>query len=142
MAPLGHAGRRRPVSLTVHGPICPNEAWDRYARPGRWSSWAPHITSATATTEVIGEGTKGRVVVLGVLRMRFVVTGVDHAARRWAWRVRCGPLVVKLYHDITPSTLSPGGSTTHVQMTGPRPLVLGYVPLMRWALHRLVSRRA
>lgn len=141
MSRCSTADRRRPVSLTVRGPVRPEEAWDRYTRPQCWPSWAPHITAVTATTEVIGEGTSGHIVALGILRLRYVITGVDHTARWWTWRVNRGPLTVELYHDITPTTPSPGGSTTHVRISGPRPLVLGYLPLMRWALHRLVSRR-
>jgi hypothetical protein len=73
-------------SMRLHatGPVHPDEAWDRYLHPARWSDWSPQIR------------------------------GVDTDAVR----------------------IDPGG----LRVSGPFPLVVGYVPLAAAALQRLVRR--
>src|SRR3712207_7069261 len=50
------AGRRGGLvtTLTLHttGPIGPDEVWERYAVPARWSQWAPQIRSEEHTSEL------------------------------------------------------------------------------------------
>jgi hypothetical protein len=67
----------------------------------------------------------------------FTVLTVDAAARRWAWAVRRGPLKLHLEHGVDPTP--GGGSRTSLTVRGPAPVVIGYAPVARFALHRLVS---
>jgi hypothetical protein len=69
--------------LTLHatGPIGPDEVWERYAVPARWSQWAPQITGVEVPVARLVAGVRGRVrAPLGVT-LPFVVDTVDEAAR-------------------------------------------------------------
>jgi hypothetical protein len=72
--------------------ITPEQAWDLYARPTRWSDWAPHLRGASGLTGYGGEvraGARGLVWVLGVAPVPAKVTWVDRG-NSWSWRV--GPI--------------------------------------------------
>ncbi len=66
----------------------------------------------------------------------FTVLTVDGPAMRWSWQVRRGPVTVQLDHQVTGT---PDGSRTSLTLRGPGPLILGYVPVAWYALHRLVT---
>lgn len=136
------------ASLTEHGPIAANEVWDRYIAPSRWTSWAPHLTAVSARDATIRPGTTGRVTAVGVVRASFVIDEVDAASRCWSWTVRLGPIVLHLVHrvldpgpvlDAEPERSQAPGCATQVEITGPRIVVLPYLPVMDVALRRLVS---
>ncbi|WP_168582816.1 SRPBCC family protein [Gephyromycinifex aptenodytis] len=148
--PAPHTHRSRfTASLTEQGPVAADEVWDRYVVPSRWTSWAPHLTAVNASEPTIHPGTTGSVTAAGVVRASFVVDEVDAARRRWSWTVRLGPIVLHLVHRVLdPGSLAdagPGrsqvqpGCTTQVEITGPRLVVLPYLPVMSFALRRLVS---
>ena len=124
------------VTLHATGPEAPDEVWERYAVPARWSDWAPQITGVELPVARLTAGVRGRVrAPLGVM-LPFVVETVDEVARRWSWTVSIGPVRLHLLHWVTEGP--DGGSTTGLRVTGPAPLVLGYAPLAQLAIGRLV----
>ena len=131
--------------IAVTGPQSPDEVWDRYVRPVRWSHWAPQITGVDYALERLVPGTKG--LVRGPLRvpLPFEVLAVDESdPRRRSWRWRAGALGVhvELEHVVEPDPSRAGGSRTILVLSGPALLVVPYLPLARLALNRLVSRGA
>jgi hypothetical protein len=126
------------VAVTVHatGPLAPDEAWERYAQPALWSSWAPQISRVESSTERLAVGAAGRVYApLGVY-VSFVVDAYDEVQRQWSWTARRGPLKLHLTHGV--EARGAHGSATWLRVRGPLPIVLGYLPLARLALGRLV----
>ena len=110
-------------------------AWERYAQVACWSEWSPQIRSVTCSSPRIRTGSTGRVhAVLGV-GVDFVVDSVDEAGRIWVWSVRKGPLTLHLTHRVVREG---DGCRTTLEMAGPLPVLLGYAPLARVALGRLV----
>ncbi|MGY1822549.1 SRPBCC family protein [Geodermatophilus sp. SYSU D00079] len=124
--------------LTLHatGPEPPAEVWERYAVPARWPGWAPQITAVEFPVARLASGSRGRVRTPLGLALPFVVDAVDEAARRWSWTVSVGPVRLRLLHWVAEGP--DGGSTTGLRIDGPAPLVLGYAPLARLAIGRLV----
>lgn len=119
----------------VPGEARADVAWERYARPELWPTWAPQITAVETDAPRLAPGVTGRVRgPLGV-RVDFTVAAVDEANRTWSWHVRFGPLRLYLRHGVEARS---GGSATWVTVRGPGPVVLAYLPLTRIALHRLV----
>ncbi|MFW3171493.1 SRPBCC family protein [Geodermatophilus sp. CPCC 206100] len=124
--------------LTLHatGPEEPAEVWERYAVPARWPEWAPQITGVEVPVPRLAAGVRGRVRGPVGVPLPFVVDAVDEAARQWAWTVSLGPVRLRLLHWVAEGP--DGGSTTGVRIDGPAPLVVGYAPLARLAIGRLV----
>jgi hypothetical protein len=125
--------------LTLHatGPAAPAEVWERYAVPARWPEWAPQITGVDVPVPRLVAGVEGRVRGPLGLALPFVVDAVDEAARQWSWTVTLGPVRLHLLHWVAEGP--DGGSTTGLRVDGPAPLVVGYAPLARWAIGRLVG---
>lgn len=128
------------VSISTTGAASTQLVWERYAKPALWSSWSPQISHVDCVDLVIRAGSTGRVyAVPGMLGIgvSFEVTEVDHDAMRWAWIVRL-PLgrQLRLRHTVGAVT---GGTRTGLEVTGFLPVVLGYLPLARLALGRLVE---
>ena len=105
--------------------------WERYATIALWRSWAPHIRRVEASAERIAPGVTGSVYGPAGVRARFCIDAVDEP-RSWSWAASVGPLRLVLAHGIEAD-----GRTT-LRMRGPAPIVLGYAPIARWALARLV----
>ena len=126
------------TTLTLHatGPVAPVEAWDRYLRPDRWSSWAPQITGVVTDADRIAQGVTGRVRGPVGISVPFVVDEVDDASRRWRWSVQVGPARMTLLHWVTAGPDS--GTTTGLRVSAPLPLAVGYAPAALLALHGLV----
>jgi len=126
------------VSLRARGAASPALAWERYSLLVHWPQWSPQITSVDADGDRLRTGLAG--VVHGPLGVAvpFTVTEVDDAAMTWAWTARLGPAQLRLHHGVEPDPRRPGGSVTWLRVSGPLPLVLGYVPPARWAIGRLV----
>ena len=126
------------VRLSASGTADATTAWERYARPARWSTWSPQITGVSCADARIRPGSRGTVHGLFGLSVAFEVTAVDEAAHRWTWRVRA-PLGIgmTLAHAVL---AAPGGSRTTLDLRGPAPVVLAYAPLAWVALSRLVRR--
>jgi hypothetical protein len=124
------------VTLHATGPETPGEVWERYAVPARWPKWAPQITAVDVPAPRLVAGVRGRVRGPAGVVLPFVVDAVDEAARQWAWTVSLGPVRLHLLHWVAEGP--DGGSTTGLRLDGPAPLVLGYAPLARVAIGRLV----
>nr|WP_181160523.1 SRPBCC family protein [Streptomyces solincola] len=123
------------LTLRATGRAQPDEVWRRYAEPARWPTWSPQIRAVRVSGERIAPGLRGEVVSLLGVRARFAVEAVDETARTWSWRVRVGPLRLRLHHEVLPA---PGGAGTRLRITGPAAAVTAYALPARWALSRLV----
>ena len=127
------------VTLSARGTAPVELAWERYARPTLWSTWSPQIWRVEATADRIAAGVTGTVRAVGGLPIRFTVLAVDERARTWSWRVRLGPVTMTLDHAVRPdASHAPDGSATDLRVDGPALIVLGYAPIARLALGRLV----
>lgn len=115
-------------------------AWERYADPALWATWAPQIQRVDTDLQRLAAGGIGSVRA-GLLRrptlaIPFEVLAVDEAAREWTWEARLGPIRLWLQHGVT---AHPSGSSTWLLVRGPLPVILAYAPVARIALGRLVA---
>lgn len=122
-------------TIAVAGRADADLVWERYALPQRWSEWSPQIRSVRASATRLVAGMTGTVHGPVGVRVPFVVERVDESARSWGWRVRVAPFTLQLTHEVIER---PEGCVTTLCVDGPAPLVLGYLPLARLALGRLV----
>ncbi len=79
-------------SVTADLDISPERAWELYARPDEWSSWAPHLRGARGLTGyrgVVRANSRGLVWLLGFAPVPVRVTWVD-PGHSWSWKV--GPV--------------------------------------------------
>src|SRR4051794_40936139 len=136
--PAGH--RREVTTLTLHatGPVDPAEAWDRYAFPARWSSWAPQITGVSTDALRVTPGVAGGGRGPGGVGVPFVLDEGGDAARGGRWTGRAGGVRLRLLHWVSPGR--EGGTTTALRVRGPLPVVTAYAPAALLALHGLVRR--
>lgn len=124
-------------TIRARGPRSPQEAWERYARPALWSTWSPQIRRVEVDTERLSAGITGRVLGPMGVSADFTVASFDDRGRRWTWSVTPRPLGPNI--QMTHGVDSRGdGSETWLELTGPLLVVLGYAPVARLALHRLV----
>lgn len=123
------------LTVSAAGSADPDEVWDRYTRPSRWSQWSPQIRSVDYPGEVIAPGGAGTVHGPCGLPVGFEILDVDHDKRRWSWTVRQAVVRLTLQHAVTPQGT---GTGTELIIDGPAPIVLGYAPIARIALGRLV----
>jgi len=129
------------TGTAVDGPCPPDEVWERYARPGLWSQWAPQIRDVEVGVERMATGVRGRVRGWGGVTVDFVVDDWDDDARRWSWTVHPRLAVpaltlpaLALRHGVRPT---PTGSQAWLVVQGPAALVFGYLLPARLALYRL-----
>ncbi|MEU9579301.1 SRPBCC family protein [Streptomyces chilikensis] len=123
------------VVLRAAGAARAEEVWRRYVTPARWPTWSPQIRAVRTEGDRITPGMRGEIVSLLGIRAAFVVDDVDEAGRRWVWRVRIGPVRMRLHHTVSPH---PRGSATTLRVEGPALAVAAYAGPARWALGRLV----
>lgn len=126
---------RLPTSVT--GSASVDVAWERYADPSQWATWAPQIRSVESSAPRIAAGVTGTVHALFGVSVDFEITEVDEAARSWSWTVRPPGLTMHLEHTVEP--WGEAGSRAGLVIDGPAPLVLTYAPIARLALHRLLA---
>jgi polyketide cyclase/dehydrase/lipid transport protein len=128
------------LTLHAHGVASVTLAWERYADPALWSTWAPQIQRVETTMTRLAAGGTGTVraglLARPTLGIPFEVLAVDEEAMEWAWRARIGPVSLRLEHGVTAHLT---GSSTWLRVHGPLPVVLGYAPVARIALNRLIS---
>ncbi|AEV87096.1 hypothetical protein ACWT_6079 [Actinoplanes sp. SE50] len=126
-------------TVVVYGPRAADHVWDSYVRPQRWPEWSPQIRSVDYPAETLRPHTGGVVHGPVGLRAGFRITGVDPAGpvRSWTWSVSMLGVRLVLRHTVEPVA---GGTRTGLTVDGPAPLVIGYLPVARSALRRLVSR--
>ncbi|MER5477601.1 SRPBCC family protein [Streptomyces sp. NPDC002734] len=123
------------MTLRATGSAPPGTAWQRYATPSRWPAWSPQIRAVRVDADRIAPGLRGEVVSLFGVTARFVVESVDEEHRRWTWRVRLGPVRMRLHHAVL---ARPAGSATTLRLEGPALALAAYAGPARWALGRLV----
>ena len=140
------------MTVRANGPAAPTAVWDRYVRPQRWSEWSPQIRSVDYPGEIIAAGGTGVVHGPCGVSVRFEIDEVDHEVRRWCWRIKVAGIAMSLGHSVAPAESESDGSatsattqaadgdgtTTTLVIEGPAPIVLGYAPIARIALERLV----
>lgn len=129
------------ITVTARGSRPAASAWERYADLDQWARWAPQIRGVdTDGPRRLTPGLTGRVRGPVGVGVNFVVDAVDEPARTWAWTVTLGPLRLRLHHEVHAQGPQDGaGSVTLLRLHGPLPVLLGYAPVTRFALHRLVS---
>lgn len=133
--PFGWPTLRREIS--VEGPRTADEVWDRYVRPRRWPEWSPQIRSVDYPRERLAAGSFGVVHGPVGLPVRFRVTGVDESepVRSWSWTASAAGVELRLRHTVAATA---AGTRTGLTIEGFAPAVALYLPVARWALHRLV----
>jgi hypothetical protein len=128
------------LRLEAHGAAPESLAWERYADPALWSTWAPQIQRVETQLDRLAPGGTGTVraglLPRPTLGIPFRVLAVDEVAHEWAWEVRLGPVRLRLEHGVTAHA---DGSATWLRVHGPWPVLLGYAPVARIALGRLVA---
>ncbi len=131
------------LMLRAHGQAPAALAWERYADPALWSTWAPQIQRVDTDMARLTAGGRGTVraglLPRPTIGVPFEVIAVDEAAREWEWVAHLGPLRLRLEHGVTEHLT---GSSTWLRVHGPLPLVLVYAPVARLALGRLVAAAA
>ena len=123
-------------SVAVTGPAPPDLVWTRYVRPDRWPGWSPQIQGVDYPGDELVPDTAGVVRGPCALAVPFEILAIDPARRSWTWRVQ-PPVVgaLTLVHGVEPAGT---GTRTTLDVTGPAPVVLAYLPVARFALGRLV----
>lgn len=127
------------LTLRARGNAPVDLAWERYADPALWSTWAPQIQRVETTMSRLAPGGTGRVraglLAAPTLPVPFEVLAVDEQARTWEWVAHVGPVRLRLEHGVETDAR---GSATWLRVHGPLPVVALYAPLARFALGRLV----
>lgn len=118
------------------GSASAERVWNRYVQTACWPAWAPQIRTVEAEAR-LRAGMRGRVVPVVGPGVDFLVEAVDHEARTWCWRVRVGPVRMRLWHAVRERP--PFGAETELRIEGSAAVVVAYAPLARLALRRLVS---
>ena len=132
------AGRVK-VSVSASGPADPDAVWDRYIHPARWPEWSPQIRSVDYPEESLDTGGTGTVHGPCGVAVTFEVLGVNAETRCWTWRVTVLGIQLTLFHDVRAVTVEgAAGTLTTLDISGPAALVVGYAPIARVALGRLV----
>jgi len=123
-------------TCTVTGRAPAALAWERYVHPARWPSWSPQIRRVECCDDVLRTGSVGVVHALLGVKVPFEVTEFDDERRTWSFTARL-PLSVRLH--LTHTVQDAGtGCRTGLVVRGPAPVVVGYLPVARLALFRLV----
>lgn len=137
------------LTLRADGTAAPDEVWDRYLHPSRWSEWSPQISRVDTDGDVLTPGLGGTVRGPLGLAVPFRVEDVeaDGAVRSWTWRVSLGPVRLWLAHAVIPLDAAAGSTdpdirrtATTLEVRGAAPVVLAYAPAAQVALVRLVRR--
>lgn len=130
------------LRLSASGPLPVDEVWDRYTQPVWWPRWAPHLREVDYPGPVVRPGTTGRVTGVGGVVAVFRIDAVDEAARTWSWSVDAGPLRLSFEHGVEAAAPESGQvSTAWLVVHALWPVVLGYAPIARYSLGRLVTPR-
>ncbi len=130
------------LRLSASGPLPVDEVWERYTQPACWPRWAPHLREVEYREPVVTPGTTGRVTGVGGVVTAFRIDAVDEEARTWAWSVRTGPLRLSFEHGLDVAASGSGQvSAAWLVVHALWPVALGYAPLARYSLGRLVNPR-
>lgn len=128
------------LTLRARGTAPADLAWERYANPALWTTWALQIQRVETSMARLHAQATGTVHAglspWPTVPVPFTVLAVDEGARTWAWQARVGPVRLHLEHGVEET---PAGSATWLRVEGSLPVVLAYAPLARLALGRLVA---
>lgn len=122
--------------LRVSGGAAADVVWQRYLRPQLWSTWSPQILGVDCADDEIRIGTTGVVRAIAGVKVEFVVTAVDADSLTWSWTATL-PFGIRMHLDHCVYA-APVGCNTGLVVDGPASVVLGYLPVARLALGRLV----
>ena len=123
------------ISIGATGPADPQVVWDRYVHPDRWSEWSPQITAVNYPADEISDGGRGTVNGPCGIGLDFEILHVDSENRCWTWRVKPVGVELVMTHAVLAQD---GGTRTTLEIHGPLPIIVGYAPIARIALGRLV----
>lgn len=123
------------MTVAATGPAAPEDVWDRYRYPARWPEWAPQIRSVDYPDQQISSGVRGTVRGPLGFGVEFEILDVDEVQRTWSWRVIVVGITLTLQHAVGADKR---GTRTELSIDGSAPIVLGYIPIARIALGRLV----
>lgn len=126
------------ATVAASGPAGPDVVWDRYIHPGRWHEWSPQISSVDYPDESLRPGGRGTVHGPCGIAVKFQIIAVDREKRCWSWRVTLGGITLEMLHEVLPVNATRDVTQTTLEINGPAPIVLGYLPVARIALGRLV----
>lgn len=130
------------LRVSACGPLPVDEVWVRYTQPVWWPRWAPHLREVDYPEPVVTPGTTGRVTGVGGVVADFRIDSVDEALRTWSWSVHSGPLRLSFEHGVDEAAPGSGQlSRAWIVVHGLWPVVLGYAPIARYSLGRLVTPR-
>jgi len=128
------------MRLSASGLLPVDDVWARYTQPVWWPRWAPHLREVDYPEPVVTPGTTGRVTGVGGVVAVFRIDAVDEVARTWSWSVRSGPLRLSFEHGVGAAASGSGLVSTAWLVTHARwPVALGYAPIARYSLGRLVT---
>ncbi|MFF8831166.1 SRPBCC family protein [Streptomyces sp. NPDC015131] len=124
------------LTLRAAGRADPDTVWRRYTSYRQWPVWSPQIVRVDAPGERVLPGARGTVRSYLGVSAAFLVESVDHERRDWSWRVRLGPVRMRLAHEVRPYG---DGTETRLRMAGPALALAAYAPVARLALRRLLT---
>lgn len=120
------------VRIIRRGPAGKYEMWARVRDVHRWPTWMSPVRGVEALG-ALRPGLEGELLVGAGLRVRFEVLGVNEAGPSWSRELRIGPLRLVVDHVVDEGF-------GLVEVSGPFPLPLAYVPFARRSLSRLLRR--
>lgn len=127
------------VTVSASGTAAPDVVWDKYVHPACWPEWSPQIRSVDYPDESLSSGGAGTVHGPCGVAVTFEILAIDAETRCWSWRVMILGIALTLDHDVRPQDINgASGTVTTLDINGPAPLVIGYAPIARLALSRLV----
>jgi len=124
-------------AVEVNGPAPVALAWERYADPALWSTWAPQIRRVSwEGGERLAPGLRGVVHAIAGVAVPFEVTAVHASAHDWTWTVRGLGATLHMRHTLEETA---GGTRAGLVIEGPPLVAIGYAPVARFALRRLLA---
>jgi hypothetical protein len=106
--------------------------WRRVRDVERWPTWMSLVRDVEAAGP-LRPGLEGVLVYPAGIRVRFEVLAVNEAGPSWTRELRYGPLRLMIDHHVD-------DGFGLVEIAGPVPLPLLYVPFARRSLSRLLRR--
>ena len=120
------------VRVARRGPAGKYEMWRRCRDLQQWPTWMAGVRDVEASGD-LRPGLEGALVLPGGVRVAFDVLAVDTLGPAWTRVLRLGPLRLEVEHHVDEGF-------GLVDVSGPFPLPLLYVPLARRSLSRLLRR--
>jgi hypothetical protein len=121
------------VRVIRRGPAGKYEMWARVRDVDRWPTWMSLVRGVRAAGP-LRPGLEGELLYPAGVRVRFDVLEVNELGPSWSRELRLGSLRLVLDHRVDEGF-------GLVEIDGPFPLALAYVPFARRSLARLLRRR-